>query len=478
MRSLIVGFAIAIPLTFTVAAQPDVVPNLEDNWQSPFGAIVSISQHGNQVVSRYVSVKTKGFKPGDLDFTGTISGHKLLADLSTHYPMTFKKTCPTQWAYFTHVELIVSRDNDEMVGKWRQKFIHADCSETDGPTRIIRYRRSLILDGAVDLRDFAKVPSRPAPVVQRAERISLVPGQDSAVVGMPIHLDIWISGPSAARVVADRDYAIGLSTDTGVVEPSRVTILKGNADAVAFLTSDHAGRVEVHASTEGLPPTSGSTTFCATDAVTDFDLVKTIEQAPANGTTTIPMQIKFLDVKGSPTTGNQQKGLGFNPRGVGAWRPALNLPGRISSGFDVPEDECTGPIEAISTVPGRTSATVIFLNQSKSRDFLFTLTWVWVLFSIIGALFGTSARLVVKFRRGQTLRYFALEVFIGIISGVAVMLAAYAGMALYTVPANGAVLGVLMPCLFGLIGGYLGKPALDSISRLATRIKPSAAPAR
>jgi len=480
-RPLLGPFGLIL-LSSCIAAQPAAVPIMGGYWRLENGAVVVITQKGNQVISKYVHVKGRGYKPGDLDFSGTISGHKLSVAANLHYPIRFKTLCPSQWAQSTHEDISLSSSGDKMVAKWKGSLIHDDCSETDGSWHVTKYTEIVFeVDEPpvepVDRKKLAKVPPRPTPVSQRAERISLVPGQDSAVVGSPIHLDVWISGASARRVVADRDYVINLTSDAGSVDPSQVTILKGGADASTFLTSDHPGKVEVHASTDGLPPAIRSTTFCDSDAVSDFELVKTTEQAPADGKKTIPLQVKFMDLKGAPTTGNQRKGLGFDPRGVGMWRPALNQMGRISPGFDVPDDQCIGPIEAVSTVPGRTTATVIFQNHSKSRDFLFTVTWTWVLFSIIGALIGVFARLASKFRKGQTLRYFVSEALIGLIAGIAVMLAAYAGMAHYAVPANGEVLGILMPSLLGLVGGYLGKRALDGISKMTTRNRATASSA-
>lgn len=141
MKALLLEVCVVALLTSSGSAQTTTIPNLEGEWKMSGGAEVWITQNGNRVVSKYTEVSTMGFKPGDVDFTGTISGSQLSCESVRHYPIKYRALCPKQWSSIRHANCTISKDGDEITQKWRQGKIQDDCSEISGSFVTTKYER-------------------------------------------------------------------------------------------------------------------------------------------------------------------------------------------------------------------------------------------------------------------------------------------------------------------------------------------------
>ena len=122
-----------------------IEPNISGLWVGDNGAVVRLSQDGQNIRSILVQPSELGvelgFSVGDLYLTGTLDGRLLRGDISIHFPLSAKSTCGDQWATVSDIELTLSEDNNTLRGRWKREKVNANCefvSETWVP---IQYER-------------------------------------------------------------------------------------------------------------------------------------------------------------------------------------------------------------------------------------------------------------------------------------------------------------------------------------------------
>jgi len=284
---------------------------------------------------------------------------------------------------------------------------------------------------------------------------------------------VGLRGRTEPAVIADRDYLVHISADGGRVSGNEVTILKGRSNAATAVVRDTAGSVVVSAkSDQSLQPTSDTAIFCATTPITDFKVSGIRHEAPADGKTPIVIAVSIVDKEDQPTMGQQTKKLSADPKGVGIWVfPTGDALPR--SDWELGENECEIKPNLISQRSGSASLSLEFRHKKieRSFDFYAELTFALIIWTIVGALGGTSVHVFAYYRR-RTVQSYLKRYFIGVLSGIALLLAAYFGVVSVKRPffPSGVAIGVL----FGLIGGFLGVATFELIARKIGAVNPNA----
>jgi hypothetical protein len=457
-------FAKAPPPPEANANQPD----LSGTWLMGSKTEMDVTQTGNRIVAKFHTVGTEGrtgygFAPGDVSFTGTIDGHRVRGKFRSHFPIKFKTRCPEQWDQSHDIVLSLSQDQQTMRGTYQELIISADCSLKPWKSTSVLFQRPPSTEGEI-VDDNVVPPERPPASDEKPHRIVINRRRSSAPVNDEIALWIGLAGRKSLTVTADRDYLIKLSAENGgTIRPEQVTIAKGALEGMAMVQTDKPGDVKVSASTDtGLETGRDSLTFCGETPIDHLQLfgnrqVASVDEPP------ILLTLKFVDKDGKPTHGNQPKAVDFQKEGIGE----LNAVGSaISRDFTVKPKECVGGAELKSTNPGQTTVTASFANVpavTRVFEFYVQLGCRLLFWAALGGIAGGGVRIFQGGFRRRSVQYYAIQLSIGVITGITFLLACYFGLLPFAPSRFPSSFGIAL--LLGIIGGYLGAKAIDIVAR-------------
>ena len=291
-------------------------------------------------------------------------------------------------------------------------------------------------------------------------RLWLIPDQASAPPGQTITVQVMLGYSPDVPVFAEHDVAIDLDAEGADVNPKRVTIHQGSSSATAAIKASQPGLFKLTASAPGLEQTQRNVPFCSDGVVKKLRVDTTRQREKADGTY-IPFTVVLEDDAGHPVSDNSNKwrNIAFDPTGVGRL---------LSSDGLVPNGKCAKNDYIASDEPGVAVIKASVGEVSQEREFIFTFPLWMLVIAIALAIGGGAAGAFVKagLNWPRSRRWPASRWIVTLSSGALIGLCAF--LAYYYGPAGEApslLRGAGMGLLLGMVGGYLGRAAMDGIAK-------------
>ena len=110
--------------------------DLSGYWISGSGAVYQFIQKGNDVIATFEKPNQAqsdgGVKPGDVAFTGKVTGSIVAGLFHQRFPTSLREKCPANWYSTTDLKLTISADGAEMDGVVLLPHISDTCEIDDG----------------------------------------------------------------------------------------------------------------------------------------------------------------------------------------------------------------------------------------------------------------------------------------------------------------------------------------------------------
>jgi len=303
-------------------------------------------------------------------------------------------------------------------------------------------------------------------------KIGLSSDKPSAAPGQAINVQVGLMNSLQVPIIAERDVPVDLGAKGAEVDPPRVTITKGSAFTTASIKPSRCGGVDVEASSPGLAPARGHVAQCCQGTVQLLQFDRAEKSSAADGITSMSFTVQLVDRNGTPVN-DGEKVIGLDRDGVGKVVRIGSTQEEKSSKFG--PDEClktyniSSDVAGVATVTAKMGALAL---PAQTFIFVLPLSIPLIVVVMIGGLAGAFVRASLTWkssRRWAAVRWviflssntlIGLCLFFAYLYGIVPLLTERA-----PVPAGGLAFGFLL----GMVGGYLGQPAMDWI---AARILP------